>query len=116
MPKPEISQDGEQTDTVDQASGAIGIGALRASLLPEGSQSARFTTTAGPDLKQVSGTIYVGSHPGDEQRVLWIKINDRLIPSVYTLWKHPQLVPLLHTPDVVLRKLQGKSFLLTSQR
>ena len=115
MPKPEVSQDGEQTEPVDQAPASIGIGALRASLLPEGSQSARFTTTAGPDLKQVSGTIYVGSHPGDEQRVLWMKINDRLIPSVYTLWKHPHLVPLLHTPDAVLRKLQGQSCFLAGQ-
>lgn len=26
--------------------------------------------------------------------------------SVYTLWRHPQLVPLLHTPDLVLQKLR----------
>ena len=106
------TDDNPEKDGADQASGAFGLGALRNSLLPEGLQSARFTTTAGPDLKQVSGTVYVGSHPGEEQRVLWIKINDRFVPSVYTLWKHPRIVPLLHTPDVVMRKLQGRSILI----
>ena len=105
---PEVAPSNDDKPEGDQVSTAIGVGALRNSLLPEGSQSARFTTTAGPDLKQVSGTVYVGSLSGDEQRVLWIKIDNRLIPSVYTLWRHPQLVPLLHTPGVVLRKLQGK--------
>lgn len=91
----------------------IGIGAIRNSLLPENSLSARFTTTAGKDLKQVSGTVYVGAHPGEEQRVLWIKLEDRLIPTVYTLWRNPTIVPLLHTPDVVLQKLRGGADLMT---
>ena len=91
----------------------MGLGAVRNSLLPEGTQSARFTTTAGPDLKQVSGTVYVGAHPGTEQRVLWFSVDDQLIPTVYTLWKHPQLVPLLYTQDVVLPKLQGGADLMT---
>lgn len=30
-----------------------------------------------------------------------------MLGTVYTLWKHPQLVPLLHTPDFVLQKLRG---------
>jgi translation initiation factor 2D len=52
-------------------------------LLPDNALSARFTTTAGPDLKQVSGTIYVGSHEGTngEQRVLWVKVWDRMYPT-----------------------------------
>ncbi|KAL8749501.1 MAG: hypothetical protein Q9184_006786 [Pyrenodesmia sp. 2 TL-2023] len=91
----------------------IGIGAIRNSLLPENSQSARFTTTAGKDLKQVSGTVYVGAHPGEEQRVLWIKLEDRLIPTVYTLWRNPRIVPLLHTPDIVLQKVRGGADLMT---
>lgn len=91
----------------------VGIGAIRNSLLPENSQSARFTTTAGKDLKQVSGTVYVGAHPGEEQRVLWIKLEDRLIPTIYTLWRNPRIVPLLHTPDIVLQKLQGGADLMT---
>ncbi|KAI4114022.1 MAG: hypothetical protein LQ345_005118 [Seirophora villosa] len=91
----------------------LNVGAIRNSLLPDNSLSARFTTTAGKDLKQVSGTVYVGAHPGDEQRVLWIKFEERLIPTVYTLWRNPMIVPLLHTPDIVLRKLQGGADLMT---
>jgi len=97
----------------DQIKGTLGVGAIRNSLLPEGCQSARFTTTAGPDLKQVSGTVYVGAHPGKDQRVLWLSINDRLIPTIYTLWEHPRLVPLLHTQDFVLTKMQGGADLMT---
>lgn len=55
--------------------------ALRNSILPDNCQSARFTTTHGPDLRQVSGTVYVASHEGGDQRVLWVKIEDRMYPS-----------------------------------
>lgn len=55
--------------------------ALRNSLLPDNALSARFTTTHGPDLKQVSGTVYVGSHHGEEQRILWVKIEERMYPT-----------------------------------
>ncbi|KAI4104945.1 MAG: hypothetical protein L6R37_002988 [Teloschistes peruensis] len=96
-----------------QETATIGIGAIRNALLPENTQSARFTTTIGKDLKQVSGTVYVGAHPGEEQRVLWIKIEERLIPTVYTLWVNPKLMPLLHTPDIVLQKLRGGADLMT---
>ena len=57
------------------------VGTFRNSLLPENSLSARFTTTAGADLKQVSGTVYAGAHPGEDQRILWFKIEERLIPT-----------------------------------
>ncbi|KAL8669526.1 MAG: hypothetical protein Q9168_005886 [Polycauliona sp. 1 TL-2023] len=105
-------------ETIDQPDTAqetitIGVGAVRNALLPDNSQSARFTTTAGKDLKQVSGTLYVGRHPGQPQRVLWIKLEDRILPTVYTLWMNPRLVPLLHTPDVVLQKLRGGADLMT---
>ena len=49
--------------------------------MPENALSAKFNTTSGPDLKQVSGTVYAGAHPGDDQRILWFKIEERLIPS-----------------------------------
>lgn len=49
--------------------------------MPENALSARFSTTAGPDLKQVSGTVYAGTHPGEDQRILWLKIEERLIPT-----------------------------------
>lgn len=54
--------------------------------------------------------VYVG--PQHEERVLWIKMEDQIIPSVYTLWNHPGLVPLLHTPEVVLQKMQGGADLM----
>lgn len=73
--------DHHEADHNDQSATHLSLGELRNSLLPEGSQSARFTTTAGPDLIQVSGTIYVGAHPGQEQRILWIKIEERLVPT-----------------------------------
>lgn len=65
----------------NEASTALSIGDIRNSLLPEGSLSARFTTTIGPDLNQVTGTVYVGAPAQQEQRVLWIKIEENLIPS-----------------------------------
>ncbi|MCJ1462270.1 hypothetical protein MMC07_000870 [Pseudocyphellaria aurata] len=102
-----------EADEHDSASTNSTLGELRNSLLPEGSLSARFTTTVGPNLTQVSGFIYVGAHPGEEQRVLWIKIDERLVPTVYTLWRHPQLVPLLHTQDFVLQKLRTGADLMT---
>ena len=57
------------------------IGTLRNALLPEGSLSAKFSTYAGPDLKLVSGTVYAGSRNGGEVRILWLKLNERLIPT-----------------------------------
>ncbi|KAL9598166.1 MAG: hypothetical protein Q9219_004663 [cf. Caloplaca sp. 3 TL-2023] len=107
------SQDSGETPANEQDTSTIGVGVIRNSLLPDNAQSARFTTTAGKDLKQVSGTVYIGAHPGEEQRVLWIKLDDKLIPTVYTLWKNRKIVPLLHTPDVVLQKLKGGADLMT---
>ncbi|KAA6409581.1 MAG: eukaryotic translation initiation factor SUI1 family [Lasallia pustulata] len=109
VPKTEVAEAGSD----EQTPAAVGLGALRNSLLPDHSLSARFTTTAGPNLKQVSGTIYAGAHPGQEQRILWIKIEERLYPTVYTLWHNPRITPLLHTPEVVLRKLRGGADLMT---
>jgi translation initiation factor 2D len=70
-------------DADDKAASTAGLTALRKTLLPENTQSARFTTTAGPDLKQVSGTVYVGSHEStnDEQRILWVKLFDKMYPT-----------------------------------
>lgn len=40
--------------------------------------------------------------------------NSLLIPeTVYTLWRHPGLVPLLHTPELVLQKLRTGADLMT---
>ncbi|TKX19467.1 putative translation machinery-associated protein 64 [Elsinoe australis] len=86
---------------------------LRNALLPDNIQTARFTTTHGPDLKKVSGTVYVGSHPGEDARVLWFKIEEQMFPTVYTLWQNPGIVPLLHTPEMVVEKIQGGADLMT---
>ncbi|CAO2648552.1 Nn.00g078190.m01.CDS01 [Neocucurbitaria sp. VM-36] len=99
----------------DKAASTAGLTALRRSLLPENALSARFTTTAGPDLKHVAGTIYVGSHQGTDghQRVLWVKVGDNMYPTVYTLWHNPHIVPLLYTPLAVVEKMQAGADLMT---
>ena len=71
----------EEANFKDKENPALSLAALRNSLLPENALSARFTTTAGPDLKQVGGTVYAGAHAGDDQRILWFKIEDRLVPT-----------------------------------
>ncbi|KAI9834448.1 MAG: hypothetical protein M1826_002602 [Phylliscum demangeonii] len=88
------------------------LAALRNSILPDDSLSAKFTTTVGPDNRPVSGTVYVGSHNGGDQRVLWIKYEEQMYPTVYTLWHNPRLVPLLHTPSLVMTKLRGGADLM----
>ncbi|KAK7538817.1 uncharacterized protein J3D65DRAFT_645720 [Phyllosticta citribraziliensis] len=99
----------DNADPEDKA----GLTALRNSLLPDGSLSARFATTAGPDAKKVSGTIYVGAYPNQDLRVLWVKLEERVYPTVYTLWHNPGVLPLLHTPSFVVEKLQGGADLMT---
>jgi translation initiation factor 2D len=86
---------------------------LRNSLLPDNVQSARFTTTHGPDLKHTSGSVYVGSQNGEDARILWWQIDGKMYPSVYTLWRNADIVPLLHTPGIVVKKLQGGADLMT---
>ncbi|KAL6236934.1 hypothetical protein BDW75DRAFT_205209 [Aspergillus navahoensis] len=92
---------------------------LRNALLPENCLSARFITTAGPDLREVQGTVYVGTHSDGEERVLWFRIDQgpgaekRLYPTVYTLWHNPNIVPLLHTPEFVMGKLRSGADLMT---
>jgi translation initiation factor 2D len=106
---------GESTEqTLEQKAEATNAHTtLRNSLLPDNTQSARFTTTQGPDLKQTSGTVYVGSHNGEESRILWFQVEGRIYPTVYTLWRTAGIVPLLHTPEVVVKKLQGGADLMT---
>jgi translation initiation factor 2D len=99
-----------------EPSTSSGLTSIRASLLPENCLSARFTTLAGADAQLVSGTIYVGAHPGHEERILWLQLGQkdpRLYPTVYTLWQNPGLVPLLHTQDLVVDKLRTGADLMT---
>ncbi|KAL2678723.1 hypothetical protein Neosp_009474 [[Neocosmospora] mangrovei] len=101
IPVPQSSADD------DTSSGAQPtLSSLRNSLLPESTSSARFTTSSGPNLAQVSGTIYVGTCPEQDERILWFQLgkNPKLIPTVYTLWHNPGILPLLHTPDFVVEE------------
>ncbi|KAJ5664030.1 hypothetical protein N7507_004761 [Penicillium longicatenatum] len=103
----------------DTPSTAPSLSAVRNALLPENALTARFTTTAGPDLREVQGIVYVGAHADGDERVLWFKIehgpgaDKRLYPTVYTLWSNPGLVALLYTPEMVMRKLRAGADLMT---
>ncbi|KAL1997463.1 hypothetical protein VTN49DRAFT_903 [Thermomyces lanuginosus] len=111
----------EANDNAATNNAGSNVSALRNLILPENTLSARFTTTAGPDLREVQGTVYVGSHPefNGEERILWFRIEQgpgadgRIYPTVYTLWHVPRLVPLLHTPAFVMGKLFGGADLMT---
>ena len=98
-----------------EASSAPNLTSIRASLIPESCLSARFTTHAGANATLVSGTVYVGAHPRQEERILWIQYgkDPRLYPTVYSCWQNPGLVPLLHTQDFVVEKLQTGADLMT---
>ncbi|KAJ3554562.1 hypothetical protein NM688_g3040 [Phlebia brevispora] len=68
-------------------------------LVPEGLLSQKFSTYANEP-----GVVYL-SPEGDP---LWFSIgkgSDGLIPTVYTLWKRPNLLPFLSTPAAVVPKL-----------
>ena len=65
----------------EPATEAINLGTIRNQILPDNAQSARFMTTIGADLKQVSGTVYAGAHPNEDQRILWFKFEERFIPT-----------------------------------
>ncbi|KAI9803991.1 MAG: hypothetical protein M1833_000272 [Piccolia ochrophora] len=109
---PSSKAEGEH-QSQDEQGRAASLSKLRHDLLPDDCLSARFTTTTGPDLKMVSGTVYAGAHPGKDQRILWVKIEERLVPTVYTLWHNPCIVPLLHTTSNVMQKLRGGADLMT---
>jgi translation initiation factor 2D len=92
------------------------LSSIRNSLVPEDCSSARFTTHVGADNKLVSGTIYIGSHPDHEERILWLQWGantQRLYPTVYTLWANPGLVLLVLTPGLVMDKLVTGADLMT---
>ncbi|CEO58867.1 Putative Filamentous baseplate protein Ligatin [Penicillium brasilianum] len=107
------------TETLADGATTPTLASIRNALLPENALTARFTTTAGPDLREVQGIVYVGTHPDEDERVLWFKVehgpgsDKRLYPTVYTLWHNPNLVALLYTPEMVMRKLHGGADLMT---
>jgi translation initiation factor 2D len=71
----------DESTPEERAAATAALTSLRNSLLPENALSAKFTTTHGPDLKQISGTLYVGTHPGEDQRALWFRIGGRVYPT-----------------------------------
>lgn len=100
------SEDAKPKSGASDKSAATTLADVRNQLLPEGTSSARFTTTSGPNSTPVSGTVYVGTHPGQDARILWTQYGKTpgLVPTVYTLWHNPGLLPLLHTPDFVVEQ------------
>ncbi|KAI0632800.1 eukaryotic translation initiation factor SUI1 family protein [Trametes polyzona] len=75
-------------------------------LVPDGLQSQKFSTHLDEP-----GVAYL-SPEGDP---LWFTIgkgSDELIPTVYTLWKRPDLLPFLSTPAPVVPKLIGGADLM----
>ncbi|KAF7791573.1 hypothetical protein EIP86_002589 [Pleurotus ostreatoroseus] len=68
-------------------------------LVPEGLLSQKFSTHVNEP-----GIVYLSAE-GDP---LWFSVgkgSDALIPTVYTLWKRPELLPILSTPAAVVPKL-----------
>ncbi|KZO97637.1 eukaryotic translation initiation factor SUI1 family protein [Calocera viscosa TUFC12733] len=68
-------------------------------LVPDGLQARKFKSSGGEP-----GTIY--QSPDGEP--LWFvagKQSSTLVPTVYTLWRRPGMVPMLHTPAFVIEKL-----------
>ncbi|KAK7676959.1 hypothetical protein QCA50_020077 [Cerrena zonata] len=75
-------------------------------LVPEGLLSQKFSTHVDEH-----GVAYL-SPEGDP---LWFTIgkgSDDMIPTVYTLWKHQDLLPFLSTPSAVVPKLVGGADLM----
>lgn len=65
------------------------------------------TTFKSP--KGYSGTIYTDEH----QTPVWFKTKDiELIPTVYTLWNAPFILPIVHTHPHVIEVLEGGADLM----
>ncbi|THH08838.1 hypothetical protein EW145_g2443 [Phellinidium pouzarii] len=75
-------------------------------IVPEGLQSVKFTTHSGEP-----GVAYLSS----DGEPLWFSLgkgSGDLIPTVYTLWKYPRLLPFLSTPSAVIPVLTGGADLM----
>ncbi|KAL5478889.1 hypothetical protein ACEPAI_2166 [Sanghuangporus weigelae] len=77
-------------------------------LVPDGLQSVKFTTSGGEP-----GLAYLSA----EGEPLWFSLgkgSNDLIPTVYTLWKRPRLLPHLSTPSAVIPVLQNGADLMAA--
>ncbi|KAI0270474.1 hypothetical protein BC834DRAFT_1039235 [Gloeopeniophorella convolvens] len=75
-------------------------------LVPDGLQAQKFSTHTGEP-----GVLYLAP----DGTPLWFiagKDSDELVPTVYTLWKHPALLPVLTTPAAVIPVLIGGADLM----
>lgn len=72
-------------------------------LMPDDLRSAKFISTTG-----TSGIVYMS-----EKQTVWISIeNLPPIPTVYTMWQYPTMLPLLYTWGPVVRKLMDGADLM----
>ncbi|KAF9433851.1 hypothetical protein BGZ76_008895 [Entomortierella beljakovae] len=81
---------------------------INAIITPEGLQSAKFTSYI-----EEPGTLYTDS----EGTPLWFKISSSkkdslIVPTIYTLWKFPTLIPALTTWNPVVDKLRNGADLM----
>ncbi|RIA94354.1 hypothetical protein C1645_709568 [Glomus cerebriforme] len=76
-------------------------------IVPENTQLAKFTSNLG-----IHGVIYTTK----EKQPIWFKKdkdkNEILVPSVYILWKFPDMLPKIPTFDIVISKLTGGANLM----
>ncbi|KAI5463130.1 hypothetical protein BGZ63DRAFT_471269 [Mariannaea sp. PMI_226] len=66
---PIVNSSGEDASSSSQSMSP----SFRRSLLPGDSYVAHFTTSPGPDSTLESGTIYIGAHLGEDERILWFQ-------------------------------------------
>ncbi|KAI9323122.1 hypothetical protein BX666DRAFT_1883530 [Dichotomocladium elegans] len=65
-------------------------------LMPDTLQSAKFSTHNG-----VNGVVHVA-----DNKPLWLKLESlNPVPTVYTLWEHPDILPAIYTVEPVIEKL-----------
>lgn len=73
----------------------------KSQLVPDGIQAAKFVTHI-----EEHGTLYTS-----DNQPLWIRLgkgkDDTVVPTVYSLWKFPFLLPTLTTWMPVIEKLIG---------
>ncbi|KAK9386225.1 hypothetical protein V1515DRAFT_572802 [Lipomyces mesembrius] len=75
-------------------------------IVPADIQTAKFIAHSTGE----TGIIYVGE---EGSKPLWLKLNDEiLIPTVFTLWKCPFLLPIVQTWNPVIEKLRNGADLM----
>ncbi|KAK9365318.1 hypothetical protein V1509DRAFT_585440 [Lipomyces kononenkoae] len=74
---------------------------IKDAIVPTDVKSAKFIAHSTGE----TGVLYVGD---EGSKPLWLKLSDEtLIPTVFTLWKCPYLVPIVQTWSPVIEKLRN---------